>query len=378
MKQRARAFLLCVVLAGALPLRPEDASISSVCTGEPTTISVEEEAVTRCVSKDDIAPSPAFRQYIAFDVGGRELTLGRLAADSVSFPERGTLAIVDFSITSRAGLHGIRCSLLVESAPAPAATSSTWQLALSADASVLQRKLLLPEGSYALSLDCEHYEPLLVNLTAKRGPIPLILRESLKETPLLSGRVVSEAGGVVADIEDELGQVLGRSAPNGEFRIELSPQSWPRQIRMSAPGYGSEIVGLPASSMVFELPEVRLLKSGRIAIRGSEEQLRSIKSVEVLKLINQRGKKQFLTRDAEELRKTDYEIFGVPAGTYLVVLRGDGPLEKFGVKVDVQTGQVAFLDAGWSVHDLTVRTFLGEEKWPMRRSKSRAWTLFGT
>lgn len=358
----AAAFLVLAQAGAAVTLLPPKAAADreKVCVGSSSALIVS-AGLEGCAESPDVEPAAEDRLFVTIGPDGRRLTFGRIPANSGSVPKRDDSAFVQVAVSAREAPRS-DCAVTIRELAVPQGTEGVWRVDIAPRNATIQTDLVLPAGKYGLSVECEDFEPFTGELEIHGGTVPQKFVGTLERIPRITGRVVGTAAGTIAQVDDESGRNLGQTAPSGEFSIPIRRGSWPPRIRIGALGYGTEVVELPSTPSVVELPEVRLEQAGTIVVSGAGENLQRIQSVDVFRVTGMRGKTAHRTFDAAELRRAAFEISRLTPGKYLVVASGAKPLEKYGALMDVTAGQVSRFEANWTDHTLELRTFIGEER----------------
>jgi len=228
-----------------------------------------------------------------------------------------------------------------------------------------------PSGRYTVSVQAEGYLERTLSIDAgdqdahdAKTERALPGQVLLSPMPRIEGRVVGEGVPLAATLESEDGAVLGRTEPDGTFLIRLQPDAWPKQLLVTAPGFGSVVASLPPAPTQTSIGDIALVKAGRILILSTDERRKTIESVELMTLRGSRTRSPYRTIKRESLEQNFFAIGNVAAGRYLVVLSGAEPLERFAQIVDVSAGEDAMVRADWTADNVELRTFLGEEPLP--------------
>lgn len=216
-------------------------------------------------------------------------------------------------------------------------------------------ELLVPPGQVRVTVDCGgEYSSEPVVVEAREGQS---LQLNVVALPRISGRIISpQDAALLAFVLDDQGHLLGRPQADGSFRIPVPAEHWPHSVSVSAPGYGPVVMDLPSQPSAIELPDVQLKKAARLKI---PKPLQTVEAVDIFKFEGKRQRTPYRTVSVQALRQNKFAIEVAP-GNYLVVVRGAGPLERFGTTVEVAAGDEQELPLDPDIQEVDIRTFIGE------------------
>ncbi len=253
----------------------------------------------------------------------------------------GTQTEIGLSAAPRTATRSIRFTIKqsdVERWPEPVtitlkekATSLVWNFSIPARAAVKPHTLRAPLGTYALLIVAAHHRPinrdvLLGDQDAHLGDLTLF------RYPLLTGSIRASDGSPIAGalITDRTKHSV-KSDLSGAFSMAIEDQ-WPSFLEVAYPGLATKQIAVPKTQISLSLLPVTLVKGSTLAvdIEGLDGDCSvdlarqdAYKHVRVLKTVH-------ASRDSSRVVFEDLE-----KGEYIVVVRGDGPLQKFASSVSV-------------------------------------------
>jgi hypothetical protein len=358
-----RTATILLVSAVAVPngVPPTDV----VCVGTPSVVVRSGSSDCRTVRPPfSIGPAEAPRPFVHVRREGQTIVIGEVPAGANTFDSAEGAAQrvrVPFFIRAEERISS-SCRLDISSLDG-AQYARKWSIEMPGDAIPSRGELHVPRAQYRLDVDCGaefSANTVVMDLrTAEGDRLPDALL-SVTSLPRISGRITTPGGApLVALIQAEDGRLLGRPEADGSFRIPVRPEQWPRSVVVSAPGYGPVMTTLPALPSAVELPDIQLNKAAHLVISVPQSRVQAIESLEILQLRGKRDRLPHRTVSKETLLQNEF-ILDVAPGKYLLVLRGAGPLERFGVTVEVGAGERRELSFELEDHEVDVRTFVGD------------------
>lgn len=360
----AVALVAFMALAAIEPARSGDL----LCVGATTVVARPGSAqCTAAGTPSGITAADTGRPYVQVDAAGKEIVLGELPAGAV----RPVVGAADsrvrlpVSVSATEPVDGV-CALTVtpldDAGRSSAGAAPRWAVEVSGKELLVKRALSFPRGHYAIAVDCGtdfSSEPIVVDARQGTGAALPTVEVRVVALPRISGRIAPIEAAGVALLHDDEGRSLGRAEPDGSFRIVVAPDRWPGRVVVSASGYGPVVVPLPPAAATLELPVVELKKAGRIVLSIPAGQRNNVESVEVVQLRGKRERSPYRTLTRAALSESEFKIEVAP-GKYVVVVRGDQPLERFGATVDLGAGEEREIVVPVTAEEVDVRTFLGD------------------
>ena len=217
--------------------------------------------------------------------------------------------------------------------------SANWQWQLSRRAFALEH----PVEACTLNVRADGYKPAERKLlTESRASI------DLHRLPVLSGVVIeaqTRAPIAGADVFLPDGTLLTTTQDDGRFRAAIE-DAWPRSLRVAAPGRAVKQVPVPKAVADTEL-NVVLARGGSIALNltpplGEEDVTWEVR----------RENNEVERTGSIPAGQTSAVIEGLDTGSWRVVVKGEGPLERVAVPVTVRDGET--VDATVSIEPAAV------------------------
>jgi hypothetical protein len=290
----------------------------------------------------DVEPRAVDRDFFWTLAEGTEAAAGRLEAGAsrIDLEDAGWRAVTLAIDGADASIWPRDCRVLVTPA-GKAAIRGT----IPARRVAAIRKLRLPAGDAELELVAIGHRPVRRRLRGDGADLALG-RVTFVPAPAVSGKVVDPKGLAVigATIATPAGEIVATTDAAGAFRAEL-PEDWPSHLRVSAAGHGLLIVPLPKASAAIDVG--RLVSapgaSLAIAIDGAERVDLEVRTrADGLAVVTRLGVR------AETL------FTGLAAGEYVLLVRGDGPLQQSAHSIALTAGEnrlhVVIEPASLSIH----------------------------
>lgn len=200
-----------------------------------------------------------------------------------------------------------------------------------------------------LELIAPHHRPVVLSL-AHDGPAAV----RFTRYPAISGMVIDSetrlptAGAEVFLPSDEL---LARTGPDGRFVADVT-EGWPAQIRVKAPERAARTLDVPPAVRSFDAGVVELSKGGTLRVVLDREKPVALE-------LTRRG-----DRDSKPVARRDgargaVDIAGLAPGSYDLLVRGDEPLQRLTMAVQIRDAQTAEVVPDIRPVDLLVRVRAG-------------------
>src|SRR5438874_1280478 len=193
----------------------------------------------------------------------------------------------------------------------------------------------LPPGSYELNLQATHDQPVhrsfrIADRDVDLGPLALV------PNSVVSGTLRDSAGSAIVGALVTAGPNLAaKSDAIGDFAFEIA-DDWPSSIVASYPGLATKHVALPKTHATTKLPPITLTKGSRITI-----DIESLSADSAVELSHETRYNHYETlQTITALKAAPRVVFDdVEKGSYVVVLRGTGPLQRLATPLDVGEGE---------------------------------------
>jgi Carboxypeptidase regulatory-like domain len=301
-----------------------------------------------------VSASEARRSFAWFASNGTEVVLGTIepGQTSVQLRAKGSVEVPVTFAGSDPAEWPVPVTL------AAVSSASAFDITIPAPVAAGLRRLRMPPGRYAIELSAPRHHPVTRRLVPQDGGglgIIVFRRQSR-----ISGRVREAGGPPIAGAEILLlpsGEAMAVTGADGAFAEHVA-DDWPRSVKVRAPGYGTRIVKLPAAETDTRLEDIELTRGGtvRAVLQGVEEATLTL---------------QTQTREpvaTASVRASEPHYFeDIEAGKYMLLAKGDGPLEKLGKEVVVETGETAeaIVEVDPATLEVTIRK--GSEPVPTAR-----------
>jgi len=238
-------------------------------------------------------------------------------------------------------------------------SGAKWSIEATAQELGTVRTLSLPAGDYDLAVHLQHHRSAHASLRvdAAHPDAPKVIR--LAAAPLVRGAVVRANGAPLARARVTLAPT-GEQVSTGEdgrFAFEVTDR-WPDEAIVASPGYGTLRLPVPAAEATVELPRVTLGRAARIRVKTG----RAIPGakVELTQPREDSGELRVLAvrRFAKDAREVVFD--DVARGSYVVVVRGEQPLQVIGAKVGVAAGDERVLDLRVPIRFARIKVLRGD------------------
>lgn len=215
-----------------------------------------------------------------------------------------------------------------------ASPDQQWNWRLDRDAVKRLRRLYVPRGTYRLTATAEHHRTLRLRVAAGAEPAKLELR--LMPLPVALGVIVNAEDKAIAGATIALPDATLCATANeqGAFHCEL-PERVPEALVVSSGGYAAREVPIVRETLrnAVDLGRIRL-STGRLlsltVVRPDPAPARVTLFLDAPRYEHSKLKSIPIAEREETVR------FDAGEGKYLVVVEGEGPLERLEVPVTVK------------------------------------------
>lgn len=325
--ERMKRFLLAV------------ASIVVSFVADAGQLRIRDEAPRQYTCGDRVEPADVARPYTLADDVDPIYTLGTLAAGESSIACRG-LGTLDLRISAKRVSRQDHTRVSIGNATA------TWQLSIPERQLAKKIAVNLPRGTYELSI--ERRRAIRIHKTVVIGDTTAKVAADLEPLPQLSGVVLARSTG-----RPVAGALISTNVANGEvdqsaitdaegrFSIDADPDRWPAKVIVRAIPFAETSAVVPAARASTTLPEIYVSRGGTVAVEIQQNEPRRVMEVELLPLVrNSTTEKPVSTLPVPAGHPTASIRFeNVEPGPYVVLAKGDRPLERHGTVVEVIEGQ---------------------------------------
>jgi hypothetical protein len=304
----------------------------------------------RCMDVDGaeiaVEPESAARAWVWMDASRQTAVLGTLAGGA------GKVAVdaKPSAIMTLAGAAEVPNTFVI----------GAWRFTLPGDVAAHLHILAAPDGAYDLRIEAPHHLPYERSAARLSRAKPLLLGGILlKPTPVLRGRFVDAKGGPVADVAITTpgGMLLATSDPTGAVREELR-ERLPQRLFVRAKGFGQRTVEITRPENDFDFGTVTLKPGSTLIIHVDRHGYTGALTASLIRR-NEYAASALLVRPNEHFEKwttfasatvnrnaSTTELRDLEARDYVLILRGDGPLQTL-------TKDVGMKDEGSTV-DLSI------------------------
>lgn len=215
-------------------------------------------------------------------------------------------------------------------------------------------------------------EPWHLRFTKAEWQKPVDVIAELRPLRTIGGIVVERTSGtavVNAKINTENGG-SAISGPDGRFAIHLDPQQWPAHLMVSADGFGSRTVPVPPARANATLAPIELGRGATLIASIQQTVPGQVTAVELVQLQNgvrRPGRvvqRQVLPESTSRNREVRFE--DVEPGQYVVVARGENPVERAGERIDIRTAETVPVQVQLTPYRLRLRTVRDETPFDAR------------
>lgn len=196
----------------------------------------------------------------------------------------------------------------------------------------------LPRGTYTLEISAGHHRRITQTVTIARGSRDLG-RIALPRLPVITGRVVDRASGAAALgatvelLDGKVAAVIARA--DGAFELEIEDQ-WPDALLIRRTGFATRIVPLPKMQADTALNAIELLPG--VALRAALRLPPNANALSAeLFLVDEQAQTRRRVASKDVSPDATALVFeSLPAGSYLLVLRGREALQRYAAAVEVE------------------------------------------
>lgn len=213
--------------------------------------------------------------------------------------------------------------------------SGNWTTQLGAATAAALRIFDVPRSVHTLRIRAPHHAEKVIQVPATGKIAPVVLQH----LPLISGTVIDRdnhqpIGGATV----RAGRLIATTDAAGLFRLEISGD-WPSFVVAAAEGKGVVPVAVPHREAGVMLPPIVLSRAGTLHVAWVYV---APLTIEIHREAG--GSDQVIAMRKVTAEVSEAEFLDLGAGDYRVLLRGAEPLEQYGAKVHIESGQDTPLD----------------------------------
>jgi hypothetical protein len=168
-------------------------------------------------------------------------------------------------------------------------------------------------------------------------------RVVLNRLPILTGTITDAATRTpigVAEVFLPDGKLLAASDAAGRFRSPVAGP-WPKWVRVEAAGRAARTVPVPGAIADTELA-IAMSTGGAVAVTLEPPLGEEAVTWEVRRSVPSASSEDRVVRSGQvPAGKTAFDVEALEPGEYRVIVKGEGPLQRFGVPVTVSDGLTA-------------------------------------
>jgi len=332
-----------------------------LCLGAPGSDLMAGRCVDAVKNEIDVVPDGKTRGWIWIDSARKTIAFGTLG------PNQSKIVIDD----KPAGLLSISGSA---DRGWPAATTmiirngkDSWKFTLPRDTVSSLRGIAAPTGSYDLHIEAPRHVPLDRRAQKLSHEKPAQLgRYELKPVPMLRGRFVDREGNAVADVSitTPSGVPLASSDPAGLVHEELK-DALPPRLFVRRNGFGHRNIDVTRTDADYDLGTVTLSPGSTLTLNIDRHGYDGALTASLIRpgehTIDQRT--TFETATAKPDAKV-IELRDIEARDYVLILRGEGPLQI--MREDIQVREHDNQTKDIRLNGPTVTAFVHQGSTPSR------------
>lgn len=314
--------------------------------------------------RDRLSTDVVGQPFVFVAEGARSVVVGLVPKEIAEFQPAATdggLAALKFHPLSRK--HAATpVTLRVEQAKPPISWVHTMQ---PREASSV-RELRLPDGAYTLVLTADRHFPLQRELRVRSDATTALGELSLREAPVMTGRVVDKktgeplANAIILAAEN---QTLATTDAAGMFEISLIDEGL-REIVVEAPGRAPKHVNLRDAITASSLGDIAVSQAGVGVVNlAFPESVRKKVTVTVMDTADP-NEHVIVASAPVEPNETQARFEELEPGRYIAIVEGENALERFAVDLPIVAGESNEQTATIRPSPIVIRTRLGDEALP--------------
>lgn len=156
-------------------------------------------------------------------------------------------------------------------------------------------------------------------------------------TPQRIRGVVRDAGGTpLAAADVRAGQLEVKTEADGSYVLEPLPGQWPEFVTVAARGRGMRVLDVPKSTTDVDLPPATLGRPAKLRVTLTNRPAGDLHAV--LQVRTAADQLAVVHRARLNASQKSLELGGLGSGVYVLLIRGDGPLEQLATQINLGTG----------------------------------------
>ncbi|HYI09086.1 MAG TPA: carboxypeptidase-like regulatory domain-containing protein [Thermoanaerobaculia bacterium] len=154
--------------------------------------------------------------------------------------------------------------------------------------------------------------------------------------PRVRGVVRDADGTPLSGAEVRAGTLEAKTDVDGSYELEPPAGQWPEFVTITARGRGARILDFPKSTADAELPPVTLGRPAKVRVTLTERPAGDLNAV--LQVRTASEQLAVVRRARLDAPKKSVEFDGLGSGSYVLLIRGEGPLEQFATRIILGAG----------------------------------------
>lgn len=201
------------------------------------------------------------------------------------------------------------------------------------------RRVFVPAGTYELDFVAQRHRLTHRRANASSERVASLGAIVLQRFPRISGRIRQKNGTPIvgAEIQSPANELLASAGPDGRFAGYVT-DDWPALVKASASGFGTEVVSMPKIAADTDMGDVVLSTAGRVraTVRCDACEL----TLALQRVVDRRTLETVATQPWDPVEQA--VVFkDVAAGEYILLAKGDEPLQRMTAKVTVKEAEDA-------------------------------------
>ena len=219
-----------------------------------------------------------------------------------------------------------------------------WELRFKQDELEKPITIHVARGSYETAVETPHFvaHRATVQVAADRVALAVELRPLRTIAGIIIDRATQKAlPGTMVTADTGSKAMTGR---DGRFALEVDPETWPKQLTVTADGYGRRMMAVPSARANASLDTIALDRGVTVEATIHQTDPGQVVTVELLRLLNggrrPGGVLQTLTLPKSTSMSRTVRFENVEPGQYVVLANGAKPSQRAGQRVDLQEWDV--------------------------------------
>ncbi|MEO8380353.1 MAG: carboxypeptidase-like regulatory domain-containing protein [Acidobacteriota bacterium] len=207
---------------------------------------------------------------------------------------------------------------------------------LTAEETASLRGLILAPGRYRITISAPRLAPVFRDVTL--GPEQSVdLGElALGTLPRIRGVVRDADGTPLAAADVRAGPLEVKTDADGRYELEPLPGQWPEFVTVAARARGTRVLDVPKSTADVDLPPAALGRPAKLRVTLTKRPAGDLHAV--LQVRTAADQLAVVRRARLDAPQKSLELDGLGSGVYVLLIRGDGPLEQLATQVNLGSG----------------------------------------